>query len=79
MAKYENASAGERYESAKKMEKEDWNPLEALGRLAKEKLLPKEAKDPVPPTPPKGLKKGGSVSSRADGCAQRGKTRGKLV
>ncbi len=25
-----------------------------------------------------GLKKGGSASSRADGCAQRGKTRGKM-
>lgn len=38
--------------------------------------------------PPPGMKtggavkafaKGGSVSSRADGCAQRGKTRGKIV
>ena len=27
----------------------------------------------------KGMKKGGSVSSRADGCCQRGKTRGKMV
>lgn len=26
-----------------------------------------------------GYKKGGSVSKRADGCAQRGKTRGKMV
>ena len=26
-----------------------------------------------------GYKKGGSVSSRADGCATRGKTRGKIV
>jgi hypothetical protein len=26
-----------------------------------------------------GYKKGGSVSSRADGCAQRGKTRGRMV
>lgn len=29
--------------------------------------------------PPKKYAKGGSVSSRADGCAQRGKTRGKMV
>jgi len=27
----------------------------------------------------KGMKKGGTASSRADGCAQRGKTRGKMV
>ena len=26
-----------------------------------------------------GYKKGGSVSARADGCAQRGKTRGRMV
>ena len=26
-----------------------------------------------------GYKKGGSVSSRADGCAQRGKTKGRMV
>ena len=26
-----------------------------------------------------GYKKGGSASSRADGCAQRGKTKGKMV
>ena len=27
----------------------------------------------------KGLKSGGSVSTRADGCCQRGKTKGKMV
>ena len=26
-----------------------------------------------------GMKKGGSVSARADGCAQRGKTKGRIV
>ena len=30
------------------------------------------------PKPPKKLASGGSVSSRADGIAQRGKTRGKI-
>jgi hypothetical protein len=30
------------------------------------------------PTPVPGMKKGGSVSSRADGCAQRGKTNCKM-
>ena len=29
--------------------------------------------------PAMGMKKGGSASSRADGCAQRGKTKGKMV
>lgn len=28
---------------------------------------------------PKKMAKGGTASSRADGCAQRGKTRGKMV
>jgi hypothetical protein len=31
------------------------------------------------PPPTMGMKKGGSASSRADGCAQRGKTKGKIV
>ena len=35
---------------------------------------------PAPPaTPPKGMAKGGSVSSRADGCCIKGKTRGKMI
>ena len=29
--------------------------------------------------PAMGMKKGGSASSRADGCAQRGKTKGKII
>ena len=29
--------------------------------------------------PAMGMKKGGSASSRADGCAMRGKTKGKIV
>jgi hypothetical protein len=33
----------------------------------------------VMPVKPMGMKKGGTASSRADGCAQRGKTRGKFV
>lgn len=36
--------------------------------------------NPLPPAPkPKRYAKGGSVSSRADGIAQRGKTKGKVV
>jgi hypothetical protein len=34
---------------------------------------------PPPPKKPKKMASGGSASSRADGCAQRGKTRGKMV
>jgi len=34
----------------------------------------------APPMPkPKKMAKGGSASSRADGCAQRGKTKGRMV
>ena len=52
----------------------------------KRKKLPPEAEDDGPPTGPDGkplkprpFKKGGTASSRADGCAQRGKTRGKMM
>jgi hypothetical protein len=48
--------------------------------------LPPEAENDGPPKDSKGrdiqprpYKKGGSVSSRADGCAQRGKTRGRMI
>ena len=48
--------------------------------------LPPEAEDDGPPTGPDGkpLKprpyaKGGSASSRADGCCVKGKTRGKMM
>lgn len=34
---------------------------------------------PVVPSPVKKMAKGGSASARADGCAVRGKTRGKIV
>jgi hypothetical protein len=48
--------------------------------------LPPEAEYDGPPKDSKGrdiqprpYKKGGSVSARADGCVQRGKTRGRMV
>ncbi len=34
---------------------------------------------PKKPEPPKKMAKGGSASSRADGCATRGKTKGKMI
>lgn len=40
---------------------------------AKEKVVPET------PQPVKKMAKGGSASSRADGCAIKGKTRGKIV
>ena len=60
-----------------------------LGNLAANKLEDREEKKKAgmaaatPPAQP-GMKKGGKVkmksaSARADGCAQRGKTRGKIV
>jgi len=33
----------------------------------------------MPASAPKKMAKGGTASSRADGCAQRGKTRGKMM
>lgn len=48
--------------------------------------FPPEMEDDGPPTGPDGkplkprpFAKGGSASSRADGCASRGKTRGRMV
>jgi len=50
------------------------------------KPLPPEAEDDGPPTGPDGkpikprpFAKGGSASARADGCAVRGKTKGRMV
>lgn len=34
---------------------------------------------PKKPEPPKKMAKGGTASSRADGCAVRGKTKGKMI
>jgi hypothetical protein len=39
----------------------------------------KGAKPVAPSKPVKKMANGGSASARADGCAQRGKTRGKIV
>lgn len=77
-------SKKELYDAAIKKDKETWKPADALRRL----IMPKETATPVPPMPAPGLpqgpgmKKGGKVSSaskRADGCAVRGKTKGRMV
>lgn len=61
--------------------------LSPMDQAYKDKMEKKKKSTPPPtpsPTPekPKKMKKGGmvgSASKRADGCAQRGKTRGKMV
>lgn len=45
--------------------------------LKKDEFVKKETSPPV--APPVKKAKGGSASARADGIAQRGKTRGKIV
>jgi len=47
--------------------------------LARSDAKPPNARVSDTTANPKKYKKGGSVSSRGDGCAQRGKTRGKMV
>ena len=75
---------------ARKQSEEDKGPSESdIDRMVKKFDRPKSnlgefgsrGKNPRPANPPM-FKKGGSVSSaskRADGCAVRGKTRGKMV
>ena len=59
------------------------NPVEvvneALGGESREesKKRREEVKEPKPE--PKKMRAGGTASSRADGCAVKGKTRGKIV
>lgn len=87
MAKdYKSASPKEKYDSAMKKNAEDKKEYSALDTLRK-LVMPKETAAPVPPTPAPGLPQGpgmkkggkvGSASKRADGIAQRGKTRGKI-
>lgn len=83
-------SKKELYDAAQKKDKEAWNPGEKLMEFVASKT---GADKSVPPTPPAGLpqgkKKGGKVGCKcmakggyvraADGCATRGKTRGKIV
>jgi len=48
--------------------------------LKKDEFVKKEFEPKPPaPKPAKKMAKGGSASARADGCAIRGKTRGKIV
>ena len=94
MAKdYKDATPAEKDASAKKMDSESWNPVDAAMKFVASKT---GADKPVPPTPPQGIvnkkaggmcgggktmkmAKGGSASARADGIASKGKTRGKMM
>lgn len=62
------------YDMAKKQDAEDkdYSPIETLKNVAKKAMGMKKGGCVK-------MAKGGSASSRADGCAQRGKTRGKFV
>ena len=71
-------------DAAEALNKAEWKPMDALRRF----IMPKETATPVPPMPAPGLPedkkmaKGGKVpsaSKRADGCATRGKTKGRMV
>jgi hypothetical protein len=60
------------------------NPIEVVnqelgGETREESKARREKEKAKTEEPPKKMAKGGSASSRADGCAQRGKTRGTIV
>jgi len=65
------------------MKYEDSTPVDEPVARPKQKAKPTPPKDkkPAPASMDMdmGYAKGGSASSRADGCAQRGKTRGTMV
>ena len=64
MAKdYKNASPAEKDASARKMDSESWNPVDAAMKFVASKT---GADKPVPPAPPQGIvtkKAGGTVSN----------------
>ena len=72
---YKDLTPKEKYDSAIEADKAPWNPLKEAKALIVEKFSPKkeEAK------PVKKMAKGGSASSRADGTATKGKTRGRII
>ena len=94
MAKdYKDATPAEKYSSATKQDADKSQPgtMEMLGNLGKsikDSVMGTNKPAPAPEKKKAGgmcggkaMKKmsgGGSASSRADGCAQRGKTRGKF-
>lgn len=64
----------EMYDAAVKKEAEDkdYSPMDAIKKMGKSVLGLKKGGCVK-------MAKGGSASARADGCAQRGKTRGKVL
>lgn len=65
----------EMYRAAKQKEKEDedYSALDTLKEVGKKAFGMKKGGKV------KKMAKGGSASSRADGCAQRGKTKGRMI
>jgi hypothetical protein len=61
------------YDSAIKQDKEDYSPIDTLGEALKS-MVNKKGGGSI-----KKMAKGGTASSRADGCATKGKTRGRMV
>jgi len=66
------------------MRYEDATPVDEPVARPKQKAKPTPPKQEKKPAPASadmdmGYAKGGSASSRADGCAQRGKTRGMML
>jgi len=91
---YKDATPKEKYDSAVKSDADKSQPgtmemLGNLGRSIKDSVMGTNKPAPTPEKKKAGgmcgggktmkMAKGGSASSRADGCAQRGKTRGKMV
>lgn len=78
-----NAGAGRGYLNPQRTDEsnEDYVTPEVDYQIRKEKLGAKEVEEAGKSytAATKNMKKGGSASSRGDGIAQRGKTRGKLV
>tara|TARA_R110000868_G_scaffold4696_3_gene29168 strand:+ start:73 stop:309 length:237 start_codon:yes stop_codon:yes gene_type:complete len=72
---YKDLTPKEKYDSAIEADKAPWNPIQAAKDLIVEKLSPK--KEEVKPA--KKMAKGGSASKRADGCAIKGKTKGRMI
>jgi hypothetical protein len=72
---YKDMTPKEKYDSAIEADKAPWDPIQTAKDLIVEKLSPKkeEAK------PAKKMAKGGSASSRADGIAVKGKTKGRYL
>ena len=76
---YKDATPKEKYDSAVKSDADKSQPgtMEMLGNLGR-KIKESVMGTNKPAEPVKKMAKGGTASSRADGCCVKGKTRGKI-